>query len=274
MRLDKPIGIFLLLWPTLMALWIAGEGKPNLYIVSIFVLGVIVMRSAGCVINDWADRNFDKAVTRTRNRPLAMGTAKPREAILLFLFLISIALILVLQLNLLAIALSIVALLLATAYPFMKRYTHLPQVALGIAFAWAIPMAFVAITHQLSSSAMLLFLATVCWTVAYDTEYAMVDRADDIQIGVKSMAILLGKADRLVIGGLQLGMLVLLVILGWDLGYGKCYYLGICGASVLAFYQQYLIKNRIPEQCFKAFLNNNLLGALLFSGLVLEGYYG
>lgn len=273
MRLDKPIGIFLLLWPTLIALWIAGQGKPDLYIVSIFVLGVVVMRSAGCVINDWADRHFDSSVIRTKNRPLAMGIVKPTEALVLCLFLLSIALILVWQLNILTIQLSVVALGLAICYPFMKRYTHWPQVVLGMAFAWAIPMAFTAMGHRLSLSAALLYFATLAWVIVYDTEYAMVDRADDIRIGLKSTAILFGDADRKRIGGFQCGFLALLAILGWQQGFGKIYSIGLFAAGGLMLYQQYLIRDRVPDKCFQAFLNNNILGFFLFLSVAGE-YYG
>lgn len=273
MRLDKPIGIFLLMWPMLIALWIAGNGKPNPFIVGIFVLGAIVMRSAGCVINDLADRRFDKFVERTKNRPLAVGLVSIKEALLLFCVLISVAFGLVLQLNIFTICLSIVALLLAATYPLMKRYTHLAQVILGATFGWAVPMAFAALTNQVPSVAWLLYLATCCWAIVYDTEYAMADRYDDIKLGLKSTAILFGKADRFMIGVFQLCTFLLLIKCGLDLGLGKIYYIGLFLASLFSIYQQYLIKNRIPTHCFKAFLNNNFLGATVFLGLVLDYYW-
>lgn len=270
MRLDKPIGIFLLLWPMLMALWIAGNGKPNPKIVAIFVLGAILMRSAGCVVNDLLDRKFDKFVERTKNRPLAIGVVSVKKAVMLFFSLILMAFILVLQLNLFTISLSTVALLLASIYPLMKRYTHLPQLVLGLAFGWAVPMAFAALTNEIPSVAWVLYLAACCWAIVYDTEYAMVDRADDLKLGLKSTAILFGKADRMMIGVFQILLFLLLIKCGIDLGLGKIYYSGLFFASFFAIYQQYLIKDRIPKNCFNAFLNNNFLGACLFFALVFD----
>lgn len=270
MRLDKPIGIFLLLWPMLMALWIAGNGKPNPKIVAIFVLGAILMRSAGCVVNDLLDRKFDKFVERTKNRPLAIGVVSVKKAVMLFFSLILMAFILVLQLNLFTISLSTVALLLASIYPLMKRYTHLPQLVLGLAFGWAVPMAFAALTNEIPSVAWVLYLAACCWAIVYDTEYAMVDRVDDLKLGLKSTAILFGKADRMMIGVFQILLFLLLIKCGIDLGLGKIYYGGLFFASFFAIYQQYLIKDRIPKNCFNAFLNNNFLGACLFFALVFD----
>ncbi len=270
MRLDKRIGIYLLLWPTLMALWIAGNGKPDPFIVLVFILGVIVMRSTGCVINDIADREFDKFVKRTQNRPLVTGEVTLLGAFILFLGLVLIAFLLVLQLNLLTMVLSSVGLLLAIIYPFMKRYNYVPQVILGAAFGWAIPMAFVALTRNIPPVAFLLFFVSLCWAVIYDTEYAMVDRSDDIKIGIKSTAIWFGKADAIVIGVFQLLMLALLVKIGVDLDCGKFYFGAVLCAGLCFIYQQYLMKNRNETACFHAFLNNNLVGGLLFMGLYLD----
>jgi len=270
MRLHKPIGIYLLLWPTLWALWIAGEGRPDLKVLTVFVAGVVLMRSAGCVINDYADRDFDPHVARTRNRPIAAGRVSPREALLLFLGLCLTALSLVLLMNSLTVWLSLVGGLLAASYPFMKRYTHLPQVYLGAAFGWAVPMAFAAQTGEVPRAAWLLFLATVLWATAYDTMYGMVDRDEDRKIGVKSTAILFGDADRTIIGIIQFLSLSALALAGQSAGLGGYYYFGLLLAAGLAVYQQFLIRDRQPEQCFKAFLNNNWFGAAVFSGIILE----
>ena len=270
MRLDKPIGIFLLLWPMLIALWVAGKGKPNPTIVCIFILGAIIMRSAGCVINDLFDRRFDISVERTKNRPLAVGAISIKEALFVFFTLIFFGFLLVLQLNILTIMMSIMALLLAIVYPLMKRYTHLAQVVLGATFGWAVPMAFTALTHQIPPEAWLIYFATCCWAIVYDTEYAMADRGDDIKLNLKSTAILFGKADRSMIALFQLCMFLLLIGFGVDLGLGKIYYGSLFLASFFSVYQQYLIKKRIPINCFKAFLNNNFLGGTVFLGLVLD----
>lgn len=269
MRLDKPIGIYLLLWPTLWALWIAGRGKPDLPVVGVFVLGVILMRSAGCVINDYADRHIDPHVARTCKRPIACGKVTPREALVLFGVLCALAFGLVLLMNTLTICLSFVAVALAALYPFMKRYTHLPQVVLGAAFGWAVPMAFAAQTGEVPRVAWLLFVATVLWTTAYDTMYGMVDREDDLKIGVKSTAILFGESDRLVIGILQILTLAALSFAGQAASLDGYYYFGLALAAGLALYQQYLIRERDPEACFRAFLNNHWFGAAVFSGIVL-----
>jgi len=273
MRLDKPIGIFLLLWPALMALWIAGNGKPKPFIVGIFVIGVVIMRSAGCVINDLADREFDKAVVRTKERPLPIGALAPKDAIMLFGFLVLLAALLVFQLNKITVIASLFGLFLAMIYPFMKRYTALPQVVLGAAFGWAVPMAFTAVKSHITKEALLLYVITILWAVIYDTQYAMVDKKDDIKIGIKSTAILFGKWDKAIIGILQVIVLLLLSILGHILAFGKIYYFCLLLAGGTAIYQQYLIKDRIPKQCFKAFLNNNVFGALIFSGIALEYFY-
>lgn len=269
MRLDRPIGILLLLWPTLWALWIAGEGRPHVKTVVIFVLGVMLMRSAGCVINDYADRGFDRHVSRTRERPLASGKVQPREALILFVALCVVAFGLVLLTNALTVLMSFVGAGLAAVYPFMKRYTYMPQVVLGMAFGWAVPMGFAAETGAVPAVAWLLFLATVLWAVAYDTMYAMVDRADDIKIGVKSTAILFGDLDRAIIGAIQLSVLVVLSMAGDHAHLGGGFWFGLAVAGALAVYQQVLIKGREPDKCFKAFLNNSWFGLAVFIGVLL-----
>ncbi|MFQ5469135.1 MAG: 4-hydroxybenzoate octaprenyltransferase [Gammaproteobacteria bacterium] len=271
-RLDKPIGIFLLLWPTLWAILIASDGKPDVHIVLVFVAGVILMRSAGCVINDIADRGFDPHVARTRNRPIAAGRVSLTEAMVLFLVLVFSAFLLVLTLDYFTIKLSIVAVLLATSYPFMKRYTYIPQLFLGMAFGWAVPMAFAAQTGSLPTVAWLLFIVTVLWAVAYDTMYAMVDRDDDLRVGVKSTAILFGDFDRTIIAIIQVIVLSVLVVTGIQINLGFYYYLGILGAAIFAIYQQYLIKSRDKTLCFRAFLNNNWFGFVIFIGILLNYY--
>lgn len=270
MRLHRPIGIFLLLWPALWALWIAGAGSPDPLVLFVFVAGVVLMRSAGCVINDYADRDFDPHVARTRERPIAAGQVTPREALILFAVLCLLALGLVLLMNSLTIWLSLVGGLLAVTYPFMKRYTHLPQVYLGAAFGWAVPMAFAAQTGEVPRVAWLLFVATILWATAYDTMYGMVDREDDLKIGVKSTAILFGESDRLIIAIIQAVLLLALVLAGQAAGLGVYYYFGLLLATTLLVYQQYLIRERRPAACFKAFLNNNWFGAAVFGGIVLD----
>ncbi|OIO67166.1 MAG: 4-hydroxybenzoate octaprenyltransferase [Zetaproteobacteria bacterium CG_4_9_14_3_um_filter_49_83] len=270
MRVEKPIGTYLVSWPMLWALWIAGAGHPDAFIVAIFLAGAFLMRSAGCVINDYADRDIDGAVERTSGRPLATGEATTTEALVLFVLLILAAFLLVLLLNALTIQLSFAAVLLAALYPFMKRITHLPQLFLGMAFAWSIPMAFAAVTNQLPLAAWLLFIATVCWVIAYDTMYAMVDRDDDLEIGVKSTAILFGRYDRHIIVALQVSMLLLLLALGFMLNAGIFYYLGLLVALGFSLYQQRLIYHRQKQACFQAFLNNHYLGAVIFLGLFLD----
>jgi 4-hydroxybenzoate polyprenyltransferase len=270
MRLDKPIGIFLLLWPVLWALLVASEGQPTPRVLLIFVMGVILMRSAGCVINDYADRDIDRHVSRTQNRPLTAGRVTTGEAMLLFAVLALGALLLVLQLNRLTILMSIVGAFLAVSYPFMKRFTYLPQVYLGVAFGWAVPMAFAAELNTVPPIAWLMFLATVLWATAYDTMYAMVDRMDDIALGVKSTAILFGESDRQIIGLIQGMLLVCLLLVGHQAGLGWIYYLGLGAAAALAGYQQYLIRFREREACFRAFLNNNWFGAVVFLGILLD----
>lgn len=270
MRLDRPVGTLLLLWPTLWAVWIAGDGAPSLRTVIVFVLGVIVMRAAGCVINDFADRGFDGRVTRTRERPLATGVLNSRQALMLFAGLVAIAFVLVLFLNTFTILLSFGGLALAVTYPFMKRYTHLPQVVLGAAFSWSIPMAFAAETNSVPDIAWLLYTANLLWTVAYDTEYAMVDRDDDLKIGVKSTAILFGEMDRLMIAALQTLALFALWLLGRQLGFGGFWLAGLVLAAGLFAWQHWLMRDRHRDGCFKAFLNNQWVGLTLFTALLLD----
>jgi 4-hydroxybenzoate polyprenyltransferase len=270
MRLNRPIGILLLLWPVLWALWIAAAGKPALPVFVVFVAGVVLMRSAGCVINDYADRGFDPQVERTRNRPLAAGRVSPREALVLFVALALSAFMLVLFMNRLTILLSFVGAALAASYPFMKRWTHLPQFYLGAAFGWGVPMAFAAQTGSVPVDAWILFGATLCWAVAYDTAYAMVDRDDDVRIGVKSTAILFGRADRLMIALFHALTLVLLAWAGARAGLGVTYYMGLLLAIGLAGWQQWLMRTRARDGCFQAFLNNNRFGAVVFAGLALD----
>lgn len=270
MRIDRPIGSFLLLWPTLWALWLAGNGRPDADVVLIFIIGVFVMRSAGCVINDYADRHIDPHVSRTSARPLATGRISPAEALGLFAILCLLALLLVMQLNNLTRWLSLIAVFLAASYPFMKRITHTPQFYLGLAFGWSVPMAYAAQSEALPASAWLLLVANIFWTVAYDTMYAMVDRDDDLVVGVKSTAILFGRHDRLVIGLLQLAALVVLYGVGRINGLGGYFNLGLAIAALFAVYQQWLIADREPQRCFHAFLNNNWFGMIIFTGLWLE----
>ena len=270
MRLDRPIGIFLLMWPMLWALWIASKGNPNLLVLLVFASGVVLMRSAGCVINDYADRKFDPHVERTRDRPIAAGRVRPKEALALFAVLCLTAFGLVLLMNRLTIMLSFAGVVLAALYPFMKRFTHLPQVFLGVAFGWAVPMAFAAQTGDVPKVAWLLFVATVLWATAYDTMYGMVDREDDLKIGVKSTAILFGEADRAIIATIQILLLAALLMVGQTAGLGGYYYFGLLLAAGLALYQQYLIREREPKACFQAFLNNNWFGAAVFTGILLD----
>lgn len=270
MRLDKPIGAFLLLWPTLWALWLAGRGQPAQSVVMIFLLGVVLMRSAGCVINDIADRDFDPHVARTRNRPLAARRVTVREALWLFLGLCFAAFLLVLFLNRLTLLLAVAGVLLAASYPFMKRFHHLPQVHLGAAFGWSIPMAYAALTGTVPLEGWLLFMVNVLWSIVYDTQYAMVDRADDVRVGVKSTAILFGAQDRRIIAWLQLAVLLLLVLVGVLAERGGFYYLALWVALWFSLYQQYLIRHREPGECFRAFLNNNWFGLTVFCGILVD----
>ncbi len=268
MRLDRPIGILLLLWPTLAALWIAAEGWPDTLVLIIFTLGVIVMRSAGCVINDYADRHIDGQIVRTMNRPLATGALDENDALRLFAVLGVIAFLLVIFLNDLTILMSVVGLFLAATYPFMKRFTYLPQVYLGAAFGWAIPMAFAAQTGSVPMIAWLLFIANVIWSTIYDTFYAMADREDDLLAGVKSTAILFGNDDKVIIAVLQVTFLVAMLMVGSQLEMSFAYYIGVLVSLILFVYQQHLIRDRGPAECLRAFLNNNWVGAALFAGIV------
>lgn len=269
MRLDKPIGSFLLLWPTLWALFLASKGMPDLKILIIFILGVVFMRSAGCVINDYADRHIDGKVKRTSQRPLATGAVSEKEAKILFVLLILLSFFLVLQLNLYAIVLSVAAAVLAFIYPFMKRYTHLPQLFLGAAFGWSIPMAYGATAASLPLSCWLLFLANLAWTIAYDTQYAMVDRDDDLRIGVKSTAILFAEYDNKIIALLQIATLAILVYLGVEQQLSNGYFIGLLPALACFIYQCRLTKRRTREECFKAFLNNNYVGMWIFIAILV-----
>jgi 4-hydroxybenzoate polyprenyltransferase len=273
MRVDRPIGTLLLLWPTLWALWLAAAGIPRWNLLLIFALGVFLMRSAGCVINDFADRDLDGQVARTAQRPLATGSVDKREALILFAALCALAFILVLFTNRLTILLSLVAVVLAGLYPFMKRYTHLPQLVLGAAFGWSIPMAFAAQTGTVPHGAWLLFIANLLWTVVYDTFYAMVDRDDDIKIGIKSTAILFGDDDRMICGFLQICVLLTLVLTGMQFHLGYWYYVSLLGAAGLFAYQQILIRQRQRDACFRAFLHNNWVGLTIFCGIALHYFF-
>ncbi|WP_413542225.1 4-hydroxybenzoate octaprenyltransferase [Candidatus Symbiopectobacterium sp. NZEC127] len=269
MRIDRPIGSLLLLWPTLWALWLAGGGVPRPWTLLVFVAGVFLMRAAGCVINDYADRHFDGHVKRTASRPLPSGLVSEQSAKVLFVVLVLLAFALVLTLNRMTIWLSVAALALAWIYPFMKRVSHLPQFVLGAAFGWSIPMAYAAVSESLPASAWIMFLAYICWTVAYDTQYAMVDRDDDLKIGIKSTAILFGRFDTLIIGLLQASMLALMVVLGMQMKLGAAFFLTVLMAAGLFGYQQWLTAGRERDACFRAFLNNNYVGMVLFAGIVL-----
>ena len=269
-RLNKPIGILLLLWPTMISLWIAAQGWPDPLVLVVFVLGVILMRSAGCAINDYADRDIDGSVARTRDRPLVSGKVSETEALIIFVTLSICAFALVLLMNRLTIMMSLVGAVLAASYPFMKRYHFLPQVHLGAAFGWTVPMAFTAQANELTPITWLLFLATVLWTTAYDTMYAMADREDDLKIGVKSTAILFGPLDKMIIGIIQAMLIMALLLIGQRAELSGFYYTGVVAATVLAIWQQFLIKDRDPARCFNAFLNNNWFGLVLFIGLVLD----
>ncbi|MBJ9974382.1 4-hydroxybenzoate octaprenyltransferase [Pseudomonas sp. S75] len=269
-RLDRPIGIYLLLWPTLSAVWIAAHGSPSLANVLIFGLGVALMRAAGCAINDFADRKVDGHVKRTADRPLASGRVKPREALMLFAVLTAISFLLVLCTNASTVWLSFGGVALAFCYPFMKRYTYYPQVVLGAAYSWGIPMAFTAAGAELSAVAWLLYIANLLWTVAFDTYYAMVDRDDDLKIGVKSTAILFGEADRVIILGLQVLSLGCLLLAGNLAGLGGGFYLGLLAALACFVWEFRSTRSRQREACFKAFLHNHWAGLLVFAGVVLD----
>ncbi len=268
MRVDRQIGTLLLLWPTLWGLWLASNGQPDLKNSVTFILGVIVMRAAGCVINDYADRNFDGKVSRTAQRPLATQKLAPCNALMLFGALLSIALVLALQLHWKTLALSVIAAILTIIYPFAKRFTNYPQVILGAAFAWGIPMVYMQLQNQLPPQAVILFLSTLAWVVAFDTQYAMADKSDDVKIGIKSTAIAFGNYDRIMIAILQILSIAGLCWIGNTQQLAWPYYLALACALVLSMYQQILIKDKEPKKCIKAFLNNNYFGMLVFVGFI------
>ncbi|EFE53458.1 4-hydroxybenzoate polyprenyl transferase [Providencia rettgeri DSM 1131] len=270
MRIDRPIGSLLLLWPTYWALWIAAQGTPSLHLLIVFTAGVFFMRAAGCVINDFADRHFDGHVERTKHRPLPSGDVTEKEAKILFASLVGLSFLLVLTLNSMTIWLSVAGLALAWVYPFVKRVSNLPQVVLGAAFGWSIPMSFSAVGETLPVVCWLLFLVNIIWSVIYDTQYAMVDRDDDLKIGVKSTAILFGQYDKLIIGLLQLLMVGLLLVIGSLAGLGTLYYISLVLVAGLFIYQQQLMVNRERAPCFKAFMNNNFVGLILFIGIFIS----
>ena len=270
LRLNKPIGIWLLLWPVLWALWIASEGKPSEHIFLVFIAGTVLTRSAGCAINDFADRKIDPQVARTRDRPLARGAIEPREAVILSIALGLVALGLAFTLNQLTWVLALGGGFLLLTYPLMKRFFPLPQVYLGAAFTWGVPMAFAASVGAVPRTAWLMFMAGVLWTTAYDTMYAMVDREDDLKVGIRSSAILFGDADRFIIGVMQLMALLALWFVGSELQLGSWYQLGLASAALVALYQQFLIRERKPEACFRAFLNSNYFGMSIFIGIGLH----
>jgi len=273
MRLHRPIGIWLLMWPALWALWIAGSGRPDQTLLLIFLAGVVVMRSAGCVINDYADRDFDPRVKRTRDRPLAARRVAPGEALVLFVVLGLVAIWLAMQLEPLARLYAAAGGLLAVTYPWLKRVVHLPQFFLGVAFGWSIPMAFAAETGEVPRIAWLLLAAVVLWAAVYDTMYAMVDRKDDLRIGIKSTAILFGDADRVIIGVMQLMVLFALWLAGDEAALGAWYRAGLAAGAVFFVYQQWLIRDREPDDCFRAFNNNHYFGLVVFVGLALDYLY-
>lgn len=270
MRIDKPIGALLLLWPTYWALWIAAKGIPDWRILLIFTIGVFSMRAAGCVINDFADRKFDGAVERTKKRPLPSGDVTEKEAKILFVVLVIASFGLVLTLNTMTIWLSVAGLALAWVYPFVKRVSHLPQVVLGAAFGWSIPMAFAAVSESLPAVCWLLFAANIVWSLIYDTQYAMVDRNDDIKIGVKSTAILFGRFDKMIIGALQLVMILMLLWIGVMVNLSGIFYWSLLLAGALFVYQQRLMADRERDPCFQAFMNNNYVGFILFLGMLVS----
>lgn len=273
MRFHKPVGILLLLWPTLWALWIASHGAPHIKNIFIFVVGVILMRAAGCVINDIADRKLDLHVTRTASRPITTGEITTQSALILFFILCALAFVLVLFTNILTIFLSFFALATAMIYPFMKRYTHFPQIILGMAFSFSVPMAFAAEINQINFVSLLLMLITILWTVLYDTEYAMADRTDDLKIGIKSTAIFFGKYDRIMIGLFQSVVILLLFFLGLLEKFSVIYFSAIVIAALLFLYQQFLISTREPKNCLRAFLNNQWVGLIIFVGIFSKNIF-
>ncbi len=269
-RLNRPIGMFLLLWPTLWGLWIASEGFPNTKILVVFLFGVFLIRSAGCILNDIIDKDFDKFVARTKNRPLASDKLSSIEAFIVAISLILIAFLLVLTTNTLTVQLSFVAIILAGTYPFLKRHTYLPQFFLGLTFGWSIPMAFAATTNSIPKIAWLLLIANILWAVVYDTIYAMIDREDDLKIGIKSTAILFDDADRFIIGLIQSLVLIALIVIGQQASLNTIYYFSLIIGGCLFLYQLYLIRNRDPKKCMQAFLNNNWFGLVIFIGLLIN----
>jgi 4-hydroxybenzoate polyprenyltransferase len=274
-RLDRPIGTWLLMWPALWGLWIAGAGKPHPRVLFVFVAGVFVMRAAGCVINDYADRNIDPHVRRTRDRPLAARRVAPREALYLFAVLITAALYLVTRLDFLTIELAFIGAAMTVSYPFVKRIFPMPQLYLGISFGgWSVPMAFAAESGAVPRVAWVLYIAAVMWAAIYDTMYAMVDREDDLKVGVKSSAILFADMDKLLIGVMQVMMLFALMLAGRSMKFGQWYDAGVIGAGLLFVYQQWLIRKREPAGCLKAFFNNQYVGAVIFVGIMLQYLYG
>ncbi|HEX4675394.1 MAG TPA: 4-hydroxybenzoate octaprenyltransferase [Steroidobacteraceae bacterium] len=274
-RLDRPIGTWLLMWPALWGLWIAGAGRPHPRVLFVFVAGVFVMRAAGCVINDYADRNIDPHVRRTRDRPLAARRVSPREALYLFAVLITVALYLVTRLDILTIELAFIGAAMTVSYPFVKRIFPMPQLYLGISFGgWSVPMAFAAESGAVPRVAWVLYIAAVMWAAIYDTMYAMVDREDDLKIGVKSSAILFADMDKLLIGVMQVMMLFALMLAGRSMKFGQWYDAGVIGAGLLFVYQQWLIRKREPAGCLKAFFNNQYVGAVIFVGIMLQYLYG
>ncbi|MDB6013243.1 MAG: 4-hydroxybenzoate octaprenyltransferase [Gammaproteobacteria bacterium] len=274
-RLDRPIGTWLLMWPALWGLWIAGAGRPHPRVLLVFVAGVFVMRAAGCVINDYADRNIDPHVRRTRDRPLAARRVSPREALYLFAVLITVALYLVTRLDFLTIKLAFIGAAMTVSYPFVKRVFPMPQLYLGISFGgWSVPMAFAAESGAVPRVAWVLYIAAVMWAAIYDTMYAMVDREDDLKVGVKSSAILFADMDKLLIGVMQVMMLFALMLAGRSMKFGQWYDAGVIGAGLLFVYQQWLIRKREPAGCLKAFFNNQYVGAVIFVGIMLQYLYG
>lgn len=270
MRLHQPIGILLLLWPTLWALWLASDGQPNPRLLVIFMLGVVLTRAAGCIVNDYADRDFDRHVERTRHRPLTSGKVKGYEALLLGGFLAALALLLVLQCNHLTIGLSVIGAALACVYPFLKRVTHLPQLGLGLTFSWSVPMAFAAVNNYLDTAAWFLFFTCMIWPLIYDTLYAMTDRDDDLKVGVRSTAILFSDMDKLIIGLLQVLFVIMLFAVGCLFEMQPIYFLSVGMTAFMFAWQQWLIRNRAREKCFAAFLNNHWVGLIIFVGIYLS----
>jgi 4-hydroxybenzoate polyprenyltransferase len=272
-RLHRPVGTWLLMWPALWSLWLSSVGRPHEHVFIVFVLGTFLTRSAGCAINDWADRNVDPSVQRTQDRPLAAGRIQPFEALIVYAMLALLALALVLTLDRLTVLCSVIGAVLMVIYPFMKRFFPLPQAWLGLAFGWAVPMAWVAETGGVSRVGWLVFVSSVLWIVVYDTQYAMVDRDDDLRLGVKSSAITFGEADRVIIGALQALTVAGLWLVGREMHLGQWYQVGLGAAALTFVYQQWLIRGRDREGCFAAFLNNQWFGMLIFLGIALDYFF-